>query len=219
MLPDRLEVPRCYGLPVGDLVQEPLFASAISTLDGSGVVAAQRFDPERNARRSTYASWWIMAAIQDYILRNNSIIAVPSSLAQRRLFFNLRRVRANLATVGRRRSDRSRTANWSPSTSTCGSGTWRAWRPALSGADSGRSTPRSTPKTICNFRPGWLIADGALVRKISASPIERRSSRSSSGYEALDTLSVPRAQDHCPPFPRRSEKSTLAEIGESFLGC
>ena len=80
---------RGYGLPVGDLVQE----GNIGLLE-----AAQRFDPERNARFSTYASWWIMAAIQDHILRNNSIVRVATTPAQRRLFFNLRRVRAKLAT-------------------------------------------------------------------------------------------------------------------------
>ena len=80
---------RGYGLPVGDLVQE----GNIGLME-----AAQRFDPERNARFSTYASWWIMAAIQDHILRNNSIVRVATTPAQRRLFFNLRRVRAKLAT-------------------------------------------------------------------------------------------------------------------------
>jgi RNA polymerase sigma-32 factor len=80
---------RGYGLPVGDLVQE----GNIGLME-----AAQRFDPEREARFSTYASWWIMAAIQDYILRHTSMVRIATTPAQRRLFFNLRRVRAELAT-------------------------------------------------------------------------------------------------------------------------
>jgi RNA polymerase sigma-32 factor len=80
---------RGYGLPVGDLVQE----GNIGLME-----AAQRFDPSHNARFSTYASWWIMAAIQDHILRNTSIVRVATTPAQRRLFFNLRKVRAQLAT-------------------------------------------------------------------------------------------------------------------------
>ncbi len=80
---------RGYGLPVGDLVQE----GNIGLME-----AAQRFDPSHNARFSTYASWWIMAAIQDHILRNTSIVRVATTPAQRRLFFNLRKVRAKLAT-------------------------------------------------------------------------------------------------------------------------
>ena len=80
---------RGYGLPLGDLVQE----GNIGLMQ-----AAERFDPERNARFSTYASWWIMAAIQDYILRNSSIVRVATTPTQRRLFFNLRRARARYAT-------------------------------------------------------------------------------------------------------------------------
>ena len=78
-----------YGLPVGDLIQE----CNIGLME-----AAQRFDPSHDARFSTYASWWIMAAIQDHILRNTSIVRVATTPAQRRLFFNLRKVRAQLAT-------------------------------------------------------------------------------------------------------------------------
>lgn len=78
-----------YGLPVGDLVQE----GNIGLME-----AAQRFDPSHDARFSTYASWWIMAEIQDHILRNTSIVRVATTPAQRRLFFNLRKVRARLAT-------------------------------------------------------------------------------------------------------------------------
>ena len=80
---------RGYGLPIGDLIQE----GNIGLME-----AAARFDPERNARFSTYGSWWIMAAIQDYILRHNSTVRVATTPAQRRLFFNLRRVRARMAT-------------------------------------------------------------------------------------------------------------------------
>jgi RNA polymerase sigma-32 factor len=76
-----------YGLPMGDLMQE-------------GVVglmqAAQRFEPERKVRFATYASWWIRAAIQDYILRNWSIVRLTSTASQKSLFFNLRRVKAKI---------------------------------------------------------------------------------------------------------------------------
>ncbi|MCZ6605182.1 MAG: RNA polymerase factor sigma-32 [Alphaproteobacteria bacterium] len=79
---------RGYGLPINDLIQE----GNIGLME-----AAARFDADREARFSTYASWWIMAAIQDHILRNTSIVRVATTPAQRRLFFNLRRLRAKLA--------------------------------------------------------------------------------------------------------------------------
>ncbi|CAN7197507.1 RNA polymerase factor sigma-32 [Pararhizobium sp. LjRoot235] len=79
---------RNFGLPMSDLVQE----GHIGLLE-----AAARFEPSREVRFSTYASWWIRASMQDYVLRNWSIVRGGTSSAQKALFFNLRRLRAKLA--------------------------------------------------------------------------------------------------------------------------
>lgn len=79
---------RHYGIPSGDLVQE----GNIGLMQ-----AASRFEPERDVRFSTYAAWWIRAAIQDHILRNWSIVRTGTTAAQKSLFFNLRRLRARIA--------------------------------------------------------------------------------------------------------------------------
>ncbi|MET0358056.1 MAG: sigma-70 family RNA polymerase sigma factor, partial [Pararhizobium sp.] len=70
---------RHFGLPMSDLVQE----GHIGLLE-----AAARFEPSRDVRFSTYATWWIRASMQDYVLRNWSIVRGGTSSAQKALFFN-----------------------------------------------------------------------------------------------------------------------------------
>lgn len=78
---------RNYGLPMADLVQE----------GAAGLMqAAARFEPEREVRFSTYAAWWIRSAMQDFILRNWSVVRTGTTAAQKALFFNLRRLRAKI---------------------------------------------------------------------------------------------------------------------------
>src|SRR5690606_26942757 len=81
---------RHYGLPMSDLVQE----GSVGLMQ-----AAARFEPEREVRFSTYAAWWIRSAMQDFVLRNWSIVRTGTTSAQKSLFFNLRRLRAKLGDI------------------------------------------------------------------------------------------------------------------------
>ncbi len=90
---------RNYGLPSGDLIQE----GNIGLMQ-----AAARFEPQREVRFSTYASWWIRSAMQDYVLRNWSIVRTGTTAAQKSLFFNLRRLRGKIEETGEAMSDEGR---------------------------------------------------------------------------------------------------------------
>jgi len=90
---------RSYGLSGGDLIQE----GNVGLLQ-----AAARFEPAREIRFSTYATWWVRAAMQDYILRNWSIVRTGTTAAQKTLFFNLRRLRAKIEGNGKRLTDGGR---------------------------------------------------------------------------------------------------------------
>jgi RNA polymerase sigma-32 factor len=79
---------RGYGLPLADIVSEANLGL---------VIAATRFEPDRGARFSTYALWWIKATIHDYILRSWSLVKIGTTAAQRKLFFRLRREIQKLA--------------------------------------------------------------------------------------------------------------------------
>ena len=81
---------RGYGLPIGEVISE----------GNVGLMqAVKRFEPDKGFRLSTYAMWWIRAAIQEYILRSWSLVKVGTTAAQKKLFFNLRKIKGQIDAI------------------------------------------------------------------------------------------------------------------------
>ncbi len=76
-----------YGLPIADLISEANVGL---------MLAIKRFDPERGCRLATYAAWWIKASVQEYILRSWSLVKLGTTPAQKKLFFNLRKLKSRI---------------------------------------------------------------------------------------------------------------------------
>jgi RNA polymerase sigma-32 factor len=193
---------RSSGLPLADLVQE----GNIGLME-----AADRFDPERNVRFSTYASWWIVAAIQNYILRNASIVRAATTPKQRRLFFNLRRLRArNGANFEGRLSDADRVR--------------LAEQLDVSVAEVEKMEAHlARPDQSLNATVGQedsleqqdLLADSGPTPEDIVIDVNRSQARSTYIKQALDRLS-PRERDIIASRYLDDRRTTLAEIGEEY---
>ncbi len=81
---------RGYGLPIGEVISEG---------NGGLMQAVKKFDPDTGFRLATYAMWWIRASIQEYILRSWSLVKMGTTAAQKKLFFNLRRLKGQMAAL------------------------------------------------------------------------------------------------------------------------
>ena len=192
---------RNYGLLVADLVQE----GSIGLLQ-----AAARFEPERQVRFSTYASWWIRAAMQDFVLRNWSIVRTGTTAAQKSLFFNFRRLRAKIDRVDGplRREGRERIA----SELKVKLKDVEMMESRLSASDQSLNAPVGE-----NGEGKWqdFIADTRPLPEETVFEQVDSKSRSDWLYEALDSLSE-RERIIIGKRRLRDETVTLAELGRDL---
>ncbi len=193
---------RGSGLPMADLVQE----GNIGLMD-----AAERFDPERNVRYSTYATWWIVAAIQNYILRKSSIVRAATTPKQRRLFFNLRRLRARHAARfdGRLSTDEREIIAEKLGVSVIDVERMEAH---VGKSDQSLNSPIGEEDAIEQID---LLADTSPSPEDISSATSSKQARSEWVNQALERL-TPRERQIIASRFLKDRRNTLAEIGESF---
>ena len=169
---------RKFKLPMSDLVQE----GYVGLLE-----AAARFDPDREVRFSTYASWWIRASMQDYILRNWSIVRGGTSSAQKSLFFNLRRLRSKLAQEDETMSKADIYREISTQLGVSATDV-EFMDSRLSGSDSSLSASMNNDESGTSTRMDFLVDDHPLQDEVVESTIdmERRVSWLHTALHALN---------------------------------
>ena len=167
---------RGYGLPIGEVMSE----------GNVGLMqAVKRFDPDKGFRLATYAMWWIRAAIQEYILRSWSLVKMGTTASQKKLFFNLRKIKGQLKALeeGDLHPDNVKKIATRLGVSEDDVVSMNRW---LSG-DSSLNAPVRNDSESGEWMD-WLADDGAVDQETALAESEEKEQRHDMLQDALETL-------------------------------
>ncbi|HAU21745.1 MAG TPA: RNA polymerase factor sigma-32 [Erythrobacter sp.] len=196
---------RRYGAPMNDLIQEA----------GLGLMkAADKFDPDRGVRFSTYAVWWIKASMQEFILRSWSLVKMGTTAAQKKLFFNLRRMKKQLDAYEDTDLHPDDVAKIAADLGVPEQEVVNMNRRMMMGGDGSLNTPMRGTEEGSGEWQDWLTDDGPLQDELVAD-VEEAEVRHEMLVEAMDSLND--REKHILTERRLTENpQTLEELSQVY---
>jgi RNA polymerase sigma-32 factor len=193
---------RGYGLPISEIVAE----------GNVGLMqAVKRFEPDKGFRLATYAMWWIRAAIQEYVLRSWSMVKLGTTAAQKKLFFNLRKAKANIGAIEEGDLTKAHTEKLADQLGVTEREVTDMNR-RLSGPDSSLNAPlRSESESEWQ---DWL-ADDTMDQETRLAETEEMNARHSLLTDAMGDL-TDREKDIIQARRLQDEPATLEELSQKY---
>ena len=196
---------RGYGLPVSDLISE----GNVGLMQG-----VKKFEPDRGFRLATYAMWWIKASIQEYILRSWSLVKMGTTAAQKKLFFNLRRMKKQLEAYDDSDLHPDDVAKIATDLGVPEQEVVNMNRRMMMGGDGSLNTPMRNGEEGAGEWQDWLTDDGPLQDETVADA-EEASVRHEMLVEAMDSLNE--REQHILTERRLTESpQTLEELSQVY---
>jgi RNA polymerase sigma-32 factor len=195
---------RGYGLPLSDLIAE----------GNVGMMqAVKRFDPDRGFRLATYAMWWIKAAIQEYILHSWSLVKIGTTAAQKKLFFNLRRLKGEMKAIDEGDLSAEQVHEISERLNVPEDEVINMNR-RLSGGDQSLNAPRGHDGETTDEWQDWLQepSENAEVRLGAAEEMDQRQRLLTQAMEGLN----PRERDVIVARRLKENPATLDELSQKL---